>query len=486
MLVLGVLSVVAILLVTGGIVYVSKRLDAIERTDAQVDLAADDSPLNILVVGSDSRENVNKADKDAGAFIAGMGADSGRRSDTIMIVRVNPKTEIIDILSLPRDLWLPIAGTNENQRLNSAYSESPEMLIQTIKQFFGIEINHFVEIDFKGFKGIVDAVGGVPMYFDQPMRDANSGLRVDKVGCQVLDGTQALAFARSRHLQYKDDKAGWRDDPTGDIGRIDRQQFFLRQVFDVARQQALSPDLRATNQLLDAVVANVKVDKSMDLNRMADIGRRFADKTGDQLVGWSLPVIQYNTAGGASVVRMAADEATPILDVFRGLTPDAWPTWAIKMNVTSGNGKPGQAAATEKELEQIGFVVASAQEGKVPVKKTTIKHPIGYHRIGIEVARRFAGGADVVEDKTIDDFTLDVVLGTDFTGTTAEPRPLEDFTSSTTTDPESTASPGKAGPSSADASSTTATSSVLDYVLGGNKVVGVVPGKPPSGVTCSR
>ncbi len=287
-------------------------------------------------------------------------------------------------------------------------------------------------------------------------------------------------------MQYKDDKTGWKDDVTGDIGRIDRQQFFLRQVFDVARLKALSPDIRGTNELLNAVVANVKVDKSMDVNRMAAIGRRFASKTSDELVSWSLPVIPYNTAGGASVVRLAGDEATPILDVFRGLTPDAWPTWAIKMTVTGASGKPGDAATTEKALKEMGFVVAGTSEVKSPQKRTTIKHPSGYHRIAIEVARRLNAGADVVEDRAISDFTLVLTLGADYAGTSAEVRPMDEVTrvpGSATTQPAAAAGRTNARGTQPPLSSTT---SSTELVVGGKNLVGVVPGKPPDGVTCNR
>ncbi|MBI2705954.1 MAG: LCP family protein [Actinobacteria bacterium] len=482
-LVLGAIAVVGLVLVASGIWYVTNKLDSIERTDVPVDVAVDESPINILVVGSDSRENVAKNDPDAQAFIAGLGGDSGKRSDTIMVVRINPKTEIIDMLSLPRDLWLPVAGSTENSRINTAYSESPQKLIETIKAFFGIEINNYVEVDFKGFKGIVDAVGGVPMYFDRPMRDTNSGLRIDAAGCTVLDGEQALAFARSRKLEYKDARTGWTTDPTADIGRIDRQQFFVRRIFDVTRQRALSPDLRVANDLLNVMTANVQVDRQMDVNRMAEIGRKFASKSSDQIKTWSLPVMQYTTADGASVVRMAADDATPILDVFRGLTPDAWPPSAIKVTIVGAAGRSGQAAQAEQAMKNIGFTVAGSSDGKTAVKRTTIRYPAGYRRMAIEVARFLANGADVVEDKTISNFTLQVSLGSDFTTTVPQARPLEEATS-TPTSSTVAAHPGDLAAMPAKPTTTVPTTSSTEYVIGGDKLVGVVPGQPPPGVTC--
>ena len=97
-----------------------------------------------------------------------------------MIMRVDPTNDSVNLLSLPRDLWVPIADTGESQRINTAYSadDGPQRLIDTIQQDFGIPINHYLEVDFAGFKGVVDAIGGVPMYFDSPMRDDNSGLNI--------------------------------------------------------------------------------------------------------------------------------------------------------------------------------------------------------------------------------------------------------------------------------------------------------------------
>src|SRR3954469_19212838 len=151
---------------------------------------ADDQPQNWLVVGSDSRADT-----------------PGNRTDTIMVVRVDPAGTNVDILSFQRDLFVPIAGTNHQAKINSAYgdNDTPKRLIDTIKMDFDIDVNHYVEIDFRTFEGIVDAVGAVSMYFDRPIQDRGSGLFVHSAiagtppGCRTLNARDALAFARSRH-----------------------------------------------------------------------------------------------------------------------------------------------------------------------------------------------------------------------------------------------------------------------------------------------
>ena len=132
------------------------------------------------------------------------------------MARVEPDAERVKLLSIPRDLWLPIAGTGSEDRINTAYSNGRQTLIDTIQESLGIPINHYIEVDFSGFQRLVEAIGGVPMWFDTAMRDQHTGLVINGEGCVNLDGEQALALARSRSLEYVED-GGWHTDPTGDL-----------------------------------------------------------------------------------------------------------------------------------------------------------------------------------------------------------------------------------------------------------------------------
>ncbi|MFM7069417.1 MAG: LCP family protein, partial [Actinomycetes bacterium] len=122
-----------------------KRVGGLDLSEA-----ADSTPQNFLIVGSDSRANVEKGTAGSGAMLSG--ATGGQRSDSISIARIDPGSDRIDMLSIPRDLWLPIAGTGKEQRINTAYSKSTQALIDTIEQQLKIPINHFVEVDFVGFQ----------------------------------------------------------------------------------------------------------------------------------------------------------------------------------------------------------------------------------------------------------------------------------------------------------------------------------------------
>ena len=124
-------------------------------------------------------------------------------SDTIMVLRVDPDETQAQILSFPRDLWVTIPDWGESQDQRRPTPPGRESLIATIQDNFGIPINHYVEVDFPGFQELVEAVDGVPMYFDKPLRDDKTGPQHHPHrAASPSTADQALAFARSRHLEY--------------------------------------------------------------------------------------------------------------------------------------------------------------------------------------------------------------------------------------------------------------------------------------------
>ena len=154
--------------------------------------AAPGEPENYLIVGSDSRENIDPDDPSFGDVLPGV--VGGQRSDTIMVARIDPADTQVHIVSFPRDLFLELS-TGETTRINAAYGQGRQVLIDTIQQNFGIAINHYVEIDFTGFQRLVDAIGGVPVYLDAAYRDERSSLVAPiGPGCVTLDGTTALGL----------------------------------------------------------------------------------------------------------------------------------------------------------------------------------------------------------------------------------------------------------------------------------------------------
>lgn len=139
-------------------------ISKIDRVDVALsEVKAPTEPFNVLVVGSDSREKISKNDPSASGML-GKDAPPGQRSDSLMVARIDLENERIDLLSIPRDLWVPISGKDKEQRINTAYLVSAQTTVDTIEKQLGIPINHFAEVDFSGFRALVDALGGVPMY----------------------------------------------------------------------------------------------------------------------------------------------------------------------------------------------------------------------------------------------------------------------------------------------------------------------------------
>ena len=202
---LGVFAVTTLAVGTAGVANLSATLATVERAETGTALTKKEEPKateNYLLVGSDTREGADPNSADFGSM-GNEGDAPGRRSDTIMVLRFDPKTGNAAILSIPRDLWVPIAGTGDSNRINSAYSKGNDVLIETVEQNLGIPIHHFVDVDFYGFKDLIDALGGVTIYFDLPTRDKNTGLRVPEPGCVTLDGQMSLAYVRSRHFSQE-------------------------------------------------------------------------------------------------------------------------------------------------------------------------------------------------------------------------------------------------------------------------------------------
>ncbi len=179
---------------------------------------ADPTAMNFLVTGDD-----NSNDKSC-IELQDKGARTGERSDTIMIIRLDPATKRSAVLSFPRDLWVKIPG-HGTQRINGAFSrDNPQLLIDTIKNEFDVNIDHYIQIDFCAFQRLVKGIGGVSVPLPYPVRDSSTGLEVLQPGCHTFDGDEALKYVRSRHFEYMDEKGKWHEDPSSDLGRIARQQ----------------------------------------------------------------------------------------------------------------------------------------------------------------------------------------------------------------------------------------------------------------------
>ncbi len=314
---LAMTAVVGVLGATGMLIAARETIDSVGRipgVSASLDPAGA-SIENFLLVGSDSRAGADPASIDAG----GIGTEaeiSGRRSDTIMILRRDKSTGDAALLSIPRDLWVDVPGHDNKRRINSAFSDGPDILVQTLQRGeLRIPIHHYVEIDFFGFKSLVDALGGIEICVDFAIRDVGTGLDVPQPGCHVLDGVQGLAYARSRHYQEFREDGEWHEDPASDLGRTKRQQQFVNLTLQTAVER-IKVDPFAAGRLVTAIGSSLHVDDELDPIAAASSLRSAVDAG---IATYSLPVFGKTIGGNA--VLLLGDGSEAVLAFFRGQGP---------------------------------------------------------------------------------------------------------------------------------------------------------------------
>jgi LCP family protein required for cell wall assembly len=300
--------------------FYERQIGSIPRIPLQGILDRQDDPtkpVNFLLVGSDTTGAGPQAPGDAdraGVFHA----------DSISILRVDPTQHRVALLSLPRDLWVAVPGMTGVQKINAALAfanppGSPELLMRTIKERFDIPVHHYVQVDFAAFRSLVDELDGVNLWFDRPARDEQSGLFIDEAGCRHLNGVEALAYARARHYQERQDDGTWPSDPTSDIGRIARQQYFLKQAAKKAIARGARNPIELANLVSIATERRyVQIDDTLSLQSILDIVGEFnAFNPEDLPVSQPFTERLVRPVPGGDGLRLLEDVSQPIFDQFR-------------------------------------------------------------------------------------------------------------------------------------------------------------------------
>ena len=300
---------VAVAGAAGMLVAARRTIDTVERVPkvAEVLSAASQTVDNYLLVGSDSRA---EGDPNTGES----GGVSGNRSDTIMVLRYDRASGSAALLSIPRDLYVNVPGHDSKRRINSAYNDGPDVLVQTVQQELGLPVHHYVEIDFVGFTRLVQALGGIQVCFEYATRDLNTGLNIIAPGCYVLDGNQALAYARSRHYEELRD-GEWREDPTSDLGRSKRQRQFVNASLQTALARVKSNPFHAGG-LVASIGSALRIDEHLD---PIEAGSSLRSAVDSGLQAFALPVVPLTVDGNA--VLELGDGADAVLAFFRGDGP---------------------------------------------------------------------------------------------------------------------------------------------------------------------
>jgi len=237
---------------------------------------ADQPGTTYLVVGSDSRKGLTKAEQKD--LTTGKDEDGGGRgrTDTIMMLHAGAGKPVL--VSIPRDSLVPIPGYG-TQKINASYSfGGPELLIQTLESNTGVRIDRFVEIGFAGVVKLVDAVGGVEICPEQDAKDKDSGLDIKK-GCQVVDGKTALAYSRTRHAYA-----------TGDIQRVQNQREVIAGLGSKLRSPATVIDPIRYYEVINGGAAVVTVDEGASIPAMAKFGLALSSAMGSAGLSCNVPI----------------------------------------------------------------------------------------------------------------------------------------------------------------------------------------------------
>ena len=310
--------------------YTSETVGRIPRTAYGTSLSAESEsnsdPLNFLLIGSDSIANLPEGD-----YLRRVSGRSSRQllTDTLIVLRLDPSGATkASALSLPRDLYVPISGYNEMQKINSiVYFTDKPTLVQTIRDVLDIPIHHVVEVDFNGFMRLFETIGGLDVYLEYPLRDKKAQLDIPESGCVTLTPLQALGLVRTRELQaYVENFDGWygpsanawvRVDGTGDFGRQERQQDFLILALQQAFDSGFRNPLKITEIIQEVLGGGfVNLDDRLTPQKAIDLAQQFRNFRPNDLEKYLLPTV-YDFADELSIQRIVEVEAEPILDVFR-------------------------------------------------------------------------------------------------------------------------------------------------------------------------
>jgi LCP family protein required for cell wall assembly len=337
---LNVVLIAISLSLAGLLGYAGDRSSSVNRVELHRSLSeieeseAGARVINILLVGSDSSAALDPDDP------VQIDRQGERFGDVIIIVHIDERTGDVALLSLPRDLWVPIAGTERSSRINRAFLVGgPAMLIDTIEETFDIPIHHYVNVDFAGFRGLVEAVGSVDVYFEKPARDWNvnaepepksqTGFLVETAGCHSLDPEQALAYVRSRYYQVQTADGVWETDPTSDLGRIARQQDFLQRLL----QQAIDRGARnplVLGDLIDTGIHHVAIDQELTPALLLELSATYRSFEPGEIQSYTYPAVDGNV-GANRVLIPQHEEAAAMRALFAGASFDDPDTVAARL-----------------------------------------------------------------------------------------------------------------------------------------------------------
>jgi LCP family protein required for cell wall assembly len=250
------------------------------------------SALNYLVVGSDNREGLTK-EQIKKLRVGGVKVAAGQRSDTMLLIHISKNRDSAFIVSLPRDTLvnIPAHTSTDGKRqipehpgkLNSAFAfGGAPLLIETIESMTQLQIDHYVEVSFAGFVGVVDALGGIEVCSNVPINDPKSHLVMD-AGTHVLDGVESLKYVRTRDF-----------DGRGDIGRMERQQKFVSGIIRKATSSGTLLNPIKLANFFKATISTVKMDEGVNKNDLLTLAKQMRNLSSGNVRTLTVPLSDPN------------------------------------------------------------------------------------------------------------------------------------------------------------------------------------------------
>ncbi len=423
------------------VVYLNYKVgDTLSHTKKIANLHFPEGPAeggNYLIIGSDSRAFVSDAAQEK-AF-GSKATQTGQRADVMMVLHIDPSQKSSYLVSFPRDLMVNFPGQGVRQ-LNSAFdagAQGPQKVIDILNQDFDVKVNHYVQVNFKAFISVVDAIGTINVFFQNPTRDTFSGLNVPVPGCIALDGGNALAFVRSRH---REELIGgqWRDrSGRSDLDRIGRQQDFIRRLAAKASGQASQNPLAAID-IANAVVPKLAVDAQLSTDDILRLVRTFRNVDPSQsgaLEMTTLPVVPQPSNRNRLIVDQTL--ADPVLAKLRfGAATTTAPVSVqpsdVTVQVLNGSATAGAAGKAEAQFQERSFAPASPGNAATTVK-TQVRYKPGAQAKAALVAQFLDGVGVPIEDPTLKDVDVSVVIGADWRGVHGQDTKVKASATSSTT-----------------------------------------------------
>lgn len=348
---LGVFVVIALTSAYGAYRYyrlkgqIGEEIGGVERVDE------DREPFNVLLVGSDSREGLTDQEQ----FDLGAGDVGGERADTIVLAHIDPRANTVIMVQFPRDLYIELPDRG-SAKINSALQYGRAYLVRTIKEFTGLDINKYVQVNIAGFRDVVDALGGVDICIPEPIPfDPKTGIEVppEEVGMVHFDGERALRFVRSRNF------------PTGDFERIRNQQRFLSAAMNKVTSTGTFLQPGRLLALADAAGENIRTDANTTPLGLRKLASRFKDFDPQRYEAYVAPNLGIGASPAGESIVLPDEPALELL--FEAIAenespaeydgvPDVDPS-TITVGVYNGTAVDGTAAAAaEKLVEATGRI----------------------------------------------------------------------------------------------------------------------------------